>query len=205
MRKHGLTVDNLISVDLVTAEGERMHVDAETEPELFWGLRGGGGNFGVATAFEYRVHPVGPLVLGGPMFWPLADAPEVLRLVADLAREAPDELGITLTACLAPPAPFLPPERYGTPVVGLVIVWAGDPAEGEAAIAPLRAVGSPIADMVRPVPYLAIQSMLDGGAPHGLHYYWRSHRTPDLSDDVIDGILGAAETLTTPLPGSTAG
>ena len=102
MRKHGLTVDNLLSVDLVTADARRMRVDAETEPELFWGLRGGGGNFGIATAFEYQLHPVGPLVLGGPIFWPLADAPEVLRFVRDFAAEAPDELGIALTARPAP-------------------------------------------------------------------------------------------------------
>ena len=89
-------MDNLLAVDLVTADGERMHVDAETEPELFWGLRGGGGNFGIATAFEYRLHPVGPIVLGGPIFWPLADAPAVLRFLRDFAPEAPDELGITI-------------------------------------------------------------------------------------------------------------
>jgi hypothetical protein len=198
MRKHGLTVDNLLAVDLVTADGERMRVDADTEPELFWGLRGGGGNFGIATAFEYRLHQVGPLVLGGPMFWPLADAPEVLRLVGDLVPDAPDELGVAVNACLAPPAPFLPRERYGTPVLALVIVWSGDPAEGERALAPFRAAGRPIADLVRLVPYVAIQSMLDGGAPHGRHYYWRSHRTAGLPDDLIDAILGGVETITSP-------
>src|SRR5687768_5679681 len=108
MRKHGLTVDNLLSVDLVTADGERMHVDAASEPDLFWGLRGGGGNFGIATALEYRLHPVGPLVLGGPIVWPLRDAPEVLRFMRDFAPEAPDSLGITLAAFRAPPMPILP-------------------------------------------------------------------------------------------------
>src|SRR5687767_7280727 len=127
MRKHGLTVDNLLAVDLVTAEGERMHVDAESEPELFWGLRGGGGNFGVATAFEYRLHPIGPLVLGGPIFWPIADAPEVLRFVRDFAASAPDELGITIALRLAPPMPFIPTEQYGKPVLAMILVWAGDP------------------------------------------------------------------------------
>jgi hypothetical protein len=113
MRKFGLTVDNLRSVDLVTAEGEALHVDAWTEPELFWGLRGGGGNFGIATAFEYRLHQVGPLLLCGPIFWPLADAPEVLRFLRDFAPQAPDELGLVLFARLAPPGPLVAPEHYG--------------------------------------------------------------------------------------------
>ena len=198
MRKHGLSVDNLLSVDLVTADAERVHVDAESEPELFWGLRGGGGNFGIATALEYRLHPVGPLVLGGPIFWNLADAPEVLRYVRDIAPTAPDELGITLAASLAPPAPFLPTEQYGRPVVALVLVWAGNPSEGEKAIAPFRAIGAPIAELVRPVPYVALQAMLDGGAPHGRHYYWKSHRLPDLSDEVIDVIVSRIENISSP-------
>jgi hypothetical protein len=175
-----------------------MHVNAETEPELFWGLRGGGGNFGIATAFEYRLHPVGPIVLGGPIFWPLADAHSVLQFVRDFAPEAPDELGITIAVRLAPPMPFLPPEQYGKPVLGLVLVWAGDTAEGQKAIAPLRTIGAPIADVVRPVPYLALQSMLDGGAPHGMHYYWKSHRLPNLSDEVIDALVARVESITSP-------
>lgn len=198
MRKLGLTVDNLRSVDLVTAEGDRMLVDEHTEPDLFWGLRGGGGNFGIATALEYRLHPVGPIVLGGPIVWPLSDAGEVLRFVDAFAREAPDELGITITARLAPPMPVLPADRYGKPVVMLLLVWAGDPAAGTAAIAPLLEIGTPIAELVRPVPYVAIQSMLDGGAPHGMHYYWKSHRLPALSDDVIEAFVGQVERITSP-------
>ncbi|HEX2134917.1 MAG TPA: FAD-dependent oxidoreductase, partial [Microvirga sp.] len=198
MRKHGLTVDNLLSVDLVTADADQVSVDAETEPELFWGLRGGGGNFGIATAFEYRLHPVGPIVVGGPIFWPLADAHSVLQFVRDFAPEATDELGITIALRLAPPMPFLPPEQYGKPILGLVLVWAGDTAEGQKAIAPLRTIGAPIADVVRPVPYLALQSMLDGGAPHGMHYYWKSHRLPNLSDEVIDALVARVESTTSP-------
>ena len=198
MRKHGLTVDNLLSVELVTADAGRMHVTPETEPELFWGLKGGGGNFGIATAFEYRLHPVGPIVLGGPMFWSIADAPEVLRFLRDFVPEAPDELGITVALRLAPPMPFLPPDQYGKPVVGLVLVWAGDIAAGQKAIAPLRRIASPIADVVRPVPYLSVQSMLDAGAPHGMHYYWKSHRLPNLSDEVIDALVTRVESITSP-------
>ena len=198
MRKHGLTVDNLRAVDLVTAAGEAMRVDAEREPELFWGLRGGGGNFGVATSLEYDLHPVGPIVLGGPIFWPLADGPAVMRFLRDFAPEAPDELGISLVMRLAPPMPFLSPDQYGTPVFGLLLVWSGDIGEGMKAIAPLAAIGTPLASVVRPVPYLALQSMLDGSAPHGNHYYWKSHRVPELSDAVIDALVARVESLTSP-------
>jgi len=199
MRRHGLTVDNLRAVNLVTAEGRRLRVDAEHEPELFWGLRGGGGNFGVATALEYDLHPVGPMVLGGPIFWPLAQAPEVMRVLREFAPDAPDELGVMMVANLAPPMPFLPPERYGTPVFGLVLLWCGDPAEGLRAIAPLRSIGTPIGDLIRPVPYRAVQSLLDGGAVRGSGSYWRSTRLPDLSDEVIDAIVTQVETITSPL------
>ena len=195
MRRIGLTVDNLASVDVVTADDERLRVDDETEPELFWALRGGGGNFGIATAFEYRLHPVGPTVLGGPVFWPLADAPEVLRFVRDFAPVAPDELGIVLTLRLAPPAPFLPPEHHGRPVVGLLPVWTGDLAEGQEALAPLRALGAPIADAVAPAPYASVQKLLDASNPHGAHYYWRSQRLPELTDDVVDVLLARAESV----------
>ena len=199
MRKHGLTVDNLVSVDLVTAEGEKVHVDEATDPELFWGLRGGGGNFGIATSFEYRLHPVGPLVLGGPIVWPLEQAGEVLRTLRDFAPQAPDSLGIALSARMAPPAPFMPPERVGEPVVMVVPVWAGDVAEGLEVLAPLRRLGTPIADLVRPTPYLTVQSMMDAGNPRGMHYYWRSQRLPDLNDDVIDAVVAQTEAIEAPL------
>jgi hypothetical protein len=199
MRRHGLTVDNLRAVDLVTAGGEQIRVDAEHEPELFWGLRGGGGNFGIATAFEYDLHTVGPIVLGGPIFWPLAQAPQVLRVLREFAPGAPDELGIMLVANLAAPMPFLPPEHYGKPVFGLVLVWCADPAEGMRATAPLRSVGNPIGDMIRPVPYRAVQSLLDGGAARGSSAYWRSVRLPDLSDPVIDAIVERVGSITSPL------
>jgi FAD/FMN-containing dehydrogenase len=198
MRKHGLTVDNLLAVDLVTADGAQVRADATSEPDLFWGLRGGGGNFGIATSLEYQLHPVGPLVLGGPIVWPLAQAPAVLRFMRDFAPDAPDELGITIAAFKAPPMPFLPLEWYGQPVLAMILLWAGDAAAGQQAIAPLRAIGKPIAELVRMMPYVALQSMLDGGAPHGRHYYWKSHRIPTLSDAVIDTIVARVEQIPTP-------
>jgi FAD/FMN-containing dehydrogenase len=199
MRRFGLTVDNLLAADVVTADARILRADPDMEPELFWGLRGGGGNFGIATTLEYRLHPVGPILLGGPVFWPIDEAPDVLRALRDFAPEAPDELGITVALRLAPPMPFLPPDRYGKPVLALILVWSGDAKEGERAIAPLRRIGSPIADVVRPVPYVALQSMLDGGAPHGNHYYWKSHRIPRLSDDVIDLLVERVGCITSPL------
>ena len=198
MRKHGLTVDNLTGVDLVTADGELRHVDDTSEPELFWGLRGGGGNFGVATRFEYRLHPVGPMVLAGPIFWPVEAAFEVLGAVRSLAAEAPDELGISIALVPAPPAPFVPVAWFGKPVVALILVWAGDPAEGRGVMAPLRSLGTPIVDAIGPTPYVALQSMLDGGAPHGRHYYWKAHRLPDLSEDVIGIFLERMGSMSSP-------
>jgi hypothetical protein len=139
------------------------------------------------------------MVLGGPIIWPLADAPEVLRVVRDFAREAPDALGIAVGLRLAQPMPFLSPEQYGKPVLMLLLVWSGNLAEGEKVIAPLRRIASPIADVVRPVPYLAIQTMGDLANQHGMHYYWRSLRLPDFSDEVIDVLTGATEAITSPL------
>jgi FAD/FMN-containing dehydrogenase len=140
MRRHGLTVDNLRAADLVTADGDRLHIDRETEPDLLWALCGAAVATSGVTAFEYDLHPVGPIVLGGPIFWPLEQAADVLRFLRDVVRTAPDDLGIAIVAMLAPPMPFLPTERYGTPVVGLLPVWCGDMAAGLEALAPLRAV-----------------------------------------------------------------
>ena len=198
MRQHGLTVDNVLAVELVTAEGEHLRVDAESHPELLWGLRGGGGNFGIATAFEFRLHRVGPIILGGPIFWPIEQMPRVLRFLRDFAPEAPDELGITLSIAAAPPAPFLPLERFGKPIAGVVLAWAGDLDEGEQAIAPLRNVAPAIAQVVRPIPYVALQGTLDGGAPHGRSYYWRSHRLPTFPDELIEIFADRVESVEAP-------
>jgi FAD/FMN-containing dehydrogenase len=198
MRKHGLTVDNVLSVDVVTAEGERVRADETAESELFWGLRGGGGNFGIATVFEYQLHPIAPVVLGGPIMWPLEDAAEVFRAVRDFAPDAPDELGITLGVVPAPPAPFVPPERFGQPSVFLLLVWTGDHDAGRRAIAPLLSVGSPFVELVRMVPYVALQSSIDGGAPHGRHYYWKAHRVQSLTDDMIELFVQSMRERTSP-------
>lgn len=198
--KHGFTVDNVRSIELVTAEGQLLTVSEETEPEpeLFWGLRGGGGNFGVATAFEYRLHPVGPMVLAGAVAWPLDQAPEVLRVVHDYMADPPDEAAALSVLRLAPPAPFLPPEQFGKPVVMVALAYMGDPGAGAKALEPVRSVGTPIVDAVRPVPYLFLQSMFDAGAPAGFHYYLKANLLRELPDDVIDRFLAHVGSITSP-------
>jgi FAD/FMN-containing dehydrogenase len=199
VRRYGLTADNLLVVDMVTAEGERVRVDAEREPELFWGLRGGGGNFGVATALEFRAHPVGPLVLGGPVFWPLADARLVLGALDELLRDAPDELGLAFALRLAPPGSLLPASSVGRPVLGVVLSWTADIPIGERVLAPLRSLGTPLVDAVRPMPFVALQSLFDAAHPRGAHYDWRSQHVPALGGELADALVRHAGSITSPL------
>jgi FAD/FMN-containing dehydrogenase len=199
MRPFGLTVDNLKAIELITAEGKHLRVDEENEPELFWGLRGGGGNFGIATAFEFALHPLGPIVLSGVIAWRLERAREVLAVVRQLQVEAPDELGLTVSMRKAPPIPFWGPDHYLQPAILVIPTWAGDLAAGAKALASLRAIDGQIADLVQPVPYMFIQTMLDLGVPHGMHYYWKSHELPGLPDAAIDVLIDQLEAATSPL------
>jgi FAD/FMN-containing dehydrogenase len=198
MRPFGLTVDNVKAIELVTAEGKQIRADAANEPELFWGLRGGGGNFGIATAFEFALHPLGPIVLSGVIAWPLERAREVLAVVRQLQAEGPDELGLTVAMRKAPPIPFWRPEHYLQPAILVIPTWAGDPAAGAKALAPLRAIDGQIADLVQPVPYMFIQTMLDIGVPHGMHYYWKSHELAGLPDAAIDVLIDRVGAATSP-------
>ena len=161
MRKYGATVDNLLSVDLVTADGELVTASENENPDLFWGVRGGGGNFGVVTSFEFRLHPVGPIVLAGPIFHHLDDAPEVLRFYREFAATAPDELTTIFELELAPPLPFLPEDVHGKPIVMVAACYAGPPEDGAEIVRPLKEFGNPIVDRLEPKPYLALQSMFD--------------------------------------------
>src|SRR5215210_576815 len=147
MRKHGLSVDRLRRVDLVTADGDLVQASADENPDLFWGLRGGGGNFGIATEFEFDLVPVGPTVLAGPIFWAMEDSPEVLRFYRDWVADAPDELMTILLHRKAPPLPFVPEELHGKPVVAVIPCWSGDVEAGEEAIRPMREFGNPVADV----------------------------------------------------------
>jgi FAD/FMN-containing dehydrogenase len=198
MRKHGATVDNLVSVDLVTADGEVLTASEDENPDLFWGVRGGGGNFGIVTSFEYRLHPVGPIVLAGPIFHPLEDARDVLRFYRQFAASAPDELTTIFELSVAQPLPFLPADVHGKPIVMIGACYTGPPQEGVDVVRPLKEFGSPIADLLEPTPYLALQSMFDPFVPHGWHRYWKSVELPPLTDEAIDILVGHASIQTSP-------
>jgi FAD/FMN-containing dehydrogenase len=198
MRRHGLAADNVLSADVVTADGDFLRASAEEHPDLFWGLRGGGGNFGVVTSFEYRLHPVGPLVLAGVMLYPAARVREVLGFYREFIGSAPDELTTIVVVRMAPPAPFLPPSVHGQPVVVVGACYAGPVEEGERAIAPLRRFGEPLVDLIQPTPYVSHQSLFDPTAPHGLRYYWKSEYVPSLGGDLIDTLAERAWKVPTP-------
>ncbi|SEQ05910.1 FAD-binding oxidoreductase [Natrinema salaciae] len=198
-RKYGMTVDNLRSVDVVTADGELRHASEAEHPDLFWGIRGGGGNFGVVTAFEFDLHEVGPEVLAGMVVYHGADAPEVLRHVRDFNETAPDESTVWMVLRKAPPLPFLPERVHGEDVVVVVPFYAGDIADGEAVLAPVREYGEPIADTVGPVQYAAFQQAFDPLLTEGARNYWKSHNFSAISDDAIDTIVDYARDLPTPL------
>jgi FAD/FMN-containing dehydrogenase len=189
MRSCGMTCDNLIGADVVTADGQLLHASATENADLFWGLRGGGGNFGVVTTFEYRLHPVST-VLGGMLLYPLSRARDVLRLYRDVTRSAPDELTVFAAMMHSPD---------GVPVVALVICYNGPVADGERAIAAFRAFETPIAGEVGPVPYTAIQSMLDAGFPSGLQVHWRSEFVTSIPDDLVEAAVSAFEKVPSPL------
>ena len=174
MRKHGLTIDNLHAVDVVTAEGELLRASGDEHPDLFWALRGGGGNFGVVTAFEFGLHPVGPTVLAGPILWDASDVGEVLRFYRDFVSQAPDELGTVVRFGTAPPLPVIPTELHWRPVVMIGTCYAGPIEDGERVLRPLRASRTPLLDLIGPMPYVGFQSALDSTVLHGWHYYWKS-------------------------------
>jgi hypothetical protein len=176
MRKYGLTCDNLLSVDLVTAEGHLLTASEDEHADLFWGLRGGGGNFGVATSFEYRLHEVGP-VLGGMLIYPLARAKEIFRIYRDVTSAAPDDLFMFAILATLPD---------GTQAVAVLVCYAGPVAEGERLLSPLRESGPLLADQVGPMPYIALQSIVENFNPPGMRNYWKSDFLTQLSDDAID-------------------
>lgn len=199
MRRFGLTVDSLLSCDLTTADGELLVASADEHPDLFWGLRGGGGNFGIVTSFKYQLHPLGPTVLAGVLAWPMAEAGEVLRFFRDFVADAPDEVGIMANLRLAPALPVFPEELHGRPIVALIICYAGPIDEGEEVLRPLRGLKAPALDSVGPKPYVAHQAMFDPAYPHGRHYYWKAWKLPPLTDGAIDVIVEQAAAITSPL------
>jgi len=197
-RKYGLTIDQLASVDLVTADGELVHASAEENPDLFWGLRGGGGNFGIVTEFEFRLHAVGPIVLAGPIFWPMEKSPDVLRFYRDWIADAPDELMTIVIHRKAPALPFVPPELHGRLVVAVACCYAGPIEEGEQVVRPLKEFRAPVLDLCVPKPYVAHQGMFDPSYPHGWWYYMRACDVAELTDDVIDITVEHASRIRSP-------
>ena len=188
-RKHGLTIDQLLSVDMVTADGEFVNASPEGNTDLFWGLRGGGGNFGIATEFAFRLNPVGPMVVAGAVVWPMEDSPQVLGFYREWIQEAPEELTTIVTFRRVLPLPSIPNELHGRHVVIVGCCYAGPVEEGERVLKPLRDFGAPLADGCGPMPFVAHQAMLDPGFPHGWWYYIRSCNLVELNDDVIDTLV----------------
>jgi FAD/FMN-containing dehydrogenase len=186
MRKYGLAIDQLSSAEVVTADGELLTASAEENADLFWGVRGGGGNFGIATEFEFRLHPVGPDVYAGPVFWSMEDAPQVLRFYRDWVADCPDEVMTIVVQRRAPDLPAVPRDLVGRHVIGVAACYAGPVDEGEKALRPLKSFGSPVLDLCRPKPYLTHQSMFDPGFPHGWWYYFRACDVAELSDELIE-------------------
>ena len=198
-RAYGLTCDNLVAADVLTADGRMVRASQDANPELFWGLRGGGGNFGIVTSFEYRLHPVGPDVLCGLAAWPAEEADPVLRRFREVAAEAEDELTAIAICRTAPPAPFLPEEVHGRPIVALAACYAGSVEDGEAAVAPLRDVGQPVGDAFAVRPYADFQSMFDASWDPGFQNYWKAEYLAHLDDDAIDTFARYAVAHTSPL------
>jgi hypothetical protein len=196
MRKYGLTIDQLLSVKVVTADGRVVTASDNENPDLFWGVRGGGGNFGIVTEFEFRLNPVGPIVLAGPIAWPIEQSADVLRFYADWIEDSPDDLTTIVVHRTAPPLPFIPTELQGKPVVMVICCWAGDLEAGEKFIAPMRSFGSPVLDLCTPKPFLELQAMFDPSFKAGWWYYFRSCNVESLSDGVIDEVAEHAPRMT---------
>jgi FAD/FMN-containing dehydrogenase len=186
MATHGLACDNLVRADVVTSDGSLLTASHDEHPDLFWALRGGGGNFGIVTSFEFHLHPVGPMIVGGMIVYPLEQAREVLRFYRDFSGSASDELTAFAMLMTLPDGPR---------VVAIAAAWFGGLTEGETVMAPLHAFGTPIADMIGPMPYLQLQQMLDAAAPHGIPRYWKSGYAHTLGDDLIDLFATSASSL----------
>jgi FAD/FMN-containing dehydrogenase len=196
-RKFGLAADNLISADVVTAEGKLVHANATENQDLFWALRGGGGNFGVVSSFEFRLHPVGPMLLSGLIVHPFARAKELLAGYRQFASKAPDDLTVWVVVRKAPPLPFLPADVHGKEIVVFAVCYTGDEADGNRALEPLRALGKPIADVIGMQPFAAWQGAFDPLLTPGAYNYWKSHNFVELSDGLLDRLVSTVERLPT--------
>ena len=198
-RKYGLTIDNLLSVDLVTADGEFVTASETRNTDLFWGVRGGGGNFGIATEFKFRLHAVGPEVFAGPIFWPMEEAPQVLRFYRDWIADCPEDLMTIVVQRRAPALPIIPADLVGRHVIAVVACHVGAVDDAERVIRPLKAFGRPMLDLCQPKPYLDQQSMFDPSFPHGWWYYVRACDIAELTGDVIDIVAEHGRRIVSPI------
>lgn len=194
-RKYGLTSDSLLSVDVVLADGRFVKASSTQNPDLFWGIRGGGGNFGIVTSFEFQLQPLGPEVMAGLILYPFEDAREVLEFYREFTAHAPDELGTLAVLRIAPPAPFLPKQVHGQPVVGIGVCYAGPVETGAQVVRPLKEFGSPLVDLIGPKPFVAHQTMLDAASPSGRRYYWKSEYLSELNDETCKTLINYAANL----------
>jgi FAD/FMN-containing dehydrogenase len=188
MRRYGLACDNLVGADVVTASGRLVHTSEAENPELLWGLRGGGGNFGIVTQFEFELHPVGPMVYAGPIFYPAEDDAVLLRLFRDWAPKAPDDVTALVSLMTAPPLPVIPEAWHGKKVAALIAASAGPLEEGEGLVSEFRTVAEPIADLLGPMPYSVIQTLIDPLWPKGIQAYFKSTNLSGLDDGFIDAL-----------------
>jgi FAD/FMN-containing dehydrogenase len=198
MRKHGLTVDNLVAAEVVTAAGDIVRASANDQPDLFWALRGGGGNFGVVSSFRFALHPVGPIVLAGPMFWAAEDTTDVLRFYRDFVAEARDELTTIIRLGTIPPLPVVDEALHFRPAIAVASCYAGPVEAGERAVRALRKFGTPLVDLVGPTRYVDHQTGIDDTVPHGWRYYWKATNLTRLSDPVIEILAEQAFRATSP-------
>jgi FAD/FMN-containing dehydrogenase len=202
-RRFGWTVDNLEEVEIVTADGETRIASRTENADLFWALRGGGGNFGVVTRFRFRLHEIGPSVYGGLIAWPFERAEEILRAYRTITTEAPRELSVWMILLHAPPAPFVPEPWHGRKICAMAICYSGQLHDADRALARIHALGDPVVDLLAEQPYTQVQSYLDDTEPKGNHYYWRTEYVAELSDDLLSAIrelYGAC-----PIPGAELG
>jgi hypothetical protein len=198
-RMAGLSIDNLVSAEVVLADGRIVRASADSEPDLFWAIRGGGGQFGVVTEFEFALHEVGPTVQLGFLFWELERAAEALRVARDLCDRLPDDAGAMIAGVNAPPADFVPVEHHFRPGIALIVAGFASPEAHHQLIAPALEAAPPLFELVTPIPYTALQQMIDGAAPWGMHAYTKGLYLDELSDDAIDVIAGRLPAKTSPL------
>lgn len=197
-RRFGWTCDTVLSMDVVTAEGAVVRASERENPDLFWGLRGGGGNFGVVTRFEYKLHPVGPEIVGGAIAWRAEDAPRVLEMYRTLTEQAPPEFTCVAVLRPAPPAPWLSKEVHGKQIVAIFVCSTGPVEEGEKRVAPIKKFGKPVGDIIQRRPYVSQQSLLDATQPKGRRYYWKSEYLPGYEPEMLAKLIEHAGHIVSP-------